>query len=195
MMDFYTPSNGCLWLHWLEGKRSHWCEQARIISRSVFEFFVLFRWSIKTMLFLLNQLTHFVESQLHLCWLSLLCENFLPLDLIVIAISMLMSPIWHKKSAIRFPSCIACIYHLLCLLFTKCPSLCPVCRTVSCPSRSASGSKRKPGCWRVSSILTLSASMTPGRVCAKERNVLFSSLSSWHLARWKREYRSLKSVL
>lgn len=65
---------------------------------------------------------------------------------------------------------------------------CPVCRIVSCRSRSVSASKKRPGCWRVSSILTLCASMTPGRDHAKERNVLFWLLSSWRLARLKREY-------
>lgn len=70
----------------------------------------------------------------------------------------------------------------------------PVCRIASCPSRSVSASKRRPGCWRVSSILTLSVSTTPGRGRAKERNALFWSLSSWHLERLKRECTGEENV-
>lgn len=61
-------------------------------------------------------------------------------------------------------------------------------RIASCQSQSVSASKRRLGCWRACSILTLSASMTHGRGLAKERNVLFWSPSSWHLERLKREY-------
>lgn len=82
-----------------------------------------------------------------------------------------------------------CIVHLWLIL-----SLCPVCRIVSCPGPSDSASKKRPGCWRVSSILTLSASTTRGRGPAKERNVLFWSQSSWHLARSKREYMRAKII-
>lgn len=80
-----------------------------------------------------------------------------------------------------------CLPLCVCVCVTRVFLSCPVCRIASCPSRSVSDSKRRPGCWRGSSILTLSASTTPGRDRAKERNVLFWSPSSWHLELLKRE--------
>lgn len=130
----------------------------------------------------------FLRNLFVLFWLALLSSPRASswLDLIVIAHAVIMLYYWHSMVNLgkTSPPPIHVVAFLSVFVYTW-PSFpfCPVCRIVNCPSPSVSGSKRRPACWRVSSILTLSASMTPGRVPAKERNALFSSLSSWHLAR------------